>query len=99
MAARNTASKGAKPDKFMRDALILELHREVKDGNGRKVKKLRLVARSLVDIAMTGDIPAIREINDRIDGKPMAKTELSGTINLLEQLVGASYEKKEEAKS
>lgn len=34
------------------------------DGN-----KLRAVAQALVDKALTGDVPAIREIGDRIDGK------------------------------
>lgn len=31
--------------------------------------KLRKVADALVDKAMTGDIPAIKEIADRLDGK------------------------------
>lgn len=31
--------------------------------------KLRQVAEALVDKAMTGDVPAIREIADRLDGK------------------------------
>ena len=39
----------------MRDALSLELHQEVKLTTGEKVKKLRLVARSLVDNAIDGD--------------------------------------------
>jgi hypothetical protein len=54
----------------MRDALLLEVSREVADPeNGKKIKRLRLVARKLVDQAIAGDISAIREINDRIDGK------------------------------
>lgn len=54
----------------MRDALLLELSREVADPeNGKKIKRLRLVARKLVDQAEAGDVSAIREINDRIDGK------------------------------
>lgn len=31
--------------------------------------KLRAVAEALVNKALTGDVPAIREIGDRIDGK------------------------------
>lgn len=69
MAARKTPSKGGKPDKLMRDALMLELHKETSDDTGKKIKKLRLVARKLIDKAIDGDVPAIREINDRIDGK------------------------------
>lgn len=38
--------------------------------NGKKVKALRLLARRLVDEALEGDIAAIKEIGDRLDGKP-----------------------------
>jgi ribosomal protein L17 len=58
-----------KPDKLMRDALALELHQEVKLTTGEKIKKLRLVARSLVDNAIDGDTTAVRECFDRMDGK------------------------------
>jgi ribosomal protein L17 len=53
----------------MRDALALELHQEVKLTTGEKVKKLRLVARALVDNAIDGDTTAVRECFDRMDGK------------------------------
>lgn len=70
MAARKTPSKGGKPDKIMRAALILELQQEAADADGKITKKLRLVARKLVDRAyFDGDVAAIREINDRVDGK------------------------------
>lgn len=66
MAARKTPSKGGKPDKLMRDAIIIALHRTATDG---KVKKLNLIADKLVDLAVAGDMGAIREVNDRVDGK------------------------------
>ena len=69
MPARENPSKGSKPDKLMRDALILELHEEAQGAGGVMTKKLRLVARALVNAAMGGDVPAIKEINDRVDGK------------------------------
>jgi hypothetical protein len=69
LPARETPSKGSKPDKLMRDALILELHQEAVDADGVMTKKLRLVARALVDAGTKGDVPAIKEINDRVDGK------------------------------
>jgi hypothetical protein len=47
----------------------LELRQEVKLTSGEKVKKLRLVARTLVDNAIDGDTTAARECFDRIDGK------------------------------
>lgn len=50
----------------------LELHREQEaeiDGKKQKFKRLRLVARVLVDNAIGGDTASIKEINDRMDGK------------------------------
>ena len=69
MAARKTPSKGGKPDKLMRDALLLELNREAKLADGKVTKRLRAVARKLVDRAEQGDVPAIKEIFDRVDGR------------------------------
>lgn len=66
MAARNTPSKGGKPDKLMRDALMVAVN---EDCPIRKTRKIRLIAEKLVDMAVEGDIQAIKEINDRIDGK------------------------------
>lgn len=77
MAARKTPSKGGKPDKLMRDALLLELNQEVKIDGG-KVRKYRLVARSLITAGIGGDIQAIKEINDRVDGKTPSSIELAG---------------------
>jgi hypothetical protein len=55
----------------MRDALLLELHKEAQevDEYGKAIKRLRLVARALVEAALQGDVSAIKEINDRVDGK------------------------------
>ena len=69
MAPRKT-SASPKPDKLMRDALLLELQVDSNiEERGKKLKKLRLVARALVEKAINGDVTAIREINDRIDGR------------------------------
>ena len=69
MAARKTPSKGGKPDKLMRDAIMLDLHREAENADGVKTKKLNIIAAKLVDLATLGDMAAIKEINDRVDGK------------------------------
>ena len=67
MAARKTPAS-RKPDKLMRDALGLELQRE-DPVDGKQEKRLRQVARALVLKAIGGDVPAIKEICDRMDGK------------------------------
>ena len=69
MAARATPSRGSKPDKLMRDALMLALNREARGADGTPTKKLHLIAEKLVDLAVDGDIQAIKEIADRVDGK------------------------------
>lgn len=61
--------KGAKSDKLIRDALMIAVNREYMGPNG-KTKKLTIIADKLVDLAMEGEIAAIKEVADRIDGKP-----------------------------
>jgi hypothetical protein len=51
----------------MRDALNAELARASEDGEGHNV--LQLIARKLAAKALEGDLGAIREIFDRVDGK------------------------------
>jgi hypothetical protein len=58
------------PDKLIRDALLEELQREAMDADGTATKKLLLVARTLVDKSIAGDVAALKELQDRIDGKP-----------------------------
>ncbi|MBX6392553.1 MAG: hypothetical protein IRY96_03695 [Burkholderiales bacterium] len=54
----------------MRDALIMALREEATDANGQMTTRLRLVASKLVDRAIDGDVAAIKEIGDRVDGRP-----------------------------
>ena len=77
------------PDKLMRDALALELHQEVKLTTGEKVKKLRLVARSLVDNAIDDDTTAARECFDRMDGKLTQSVDCSGYSVISAKSMGA----------
>jgi hypothetical protein len=50
-------------------------------------KRLRTIAEALLNKAAEGDISAIKELGDRLDGKSTQqieqKTELSGTIELM----------------
>jgi hypothetical protein len=61
---------GGKPTQPMRDALDAELARAGGDGEEHNV--LQLIARRLAAKALEGDLGAIKEIFDRIDGKSVA---------------------------
>lgn len=71
-SSRGRAKPGA-IDKPWKDALSLALN-EPGDG-GRK--KLRLVADACVNAAIDGDVAAIREIGDRMDGKSKETKEVT----------------------
>jgi hypothetical protein len=43
-------------------------------------EKLRKAAETLVDLAMAGDVSALRELGDRVDGKPKQEVEHSGDL-------------------
>jgi len=75
----------------MRDALALELHQEVKLTTGEKVKKLRLVARTLVDNAIDGDTTAARECFDRMDGKVTQGVDATGRGDITVTWVRPAY--------
>lgn len=94
MPARINPSNGNKPDKLMRDAIIVALHRKANDANGRPTKRLYLVADKLVQQAIAGDMAAIKEVNDRVDGK--AVQPIAGSVgvdvNLHAWLVAAAAE-------
>jgi hypothetical protein len=84
MAPRKIPGGGPKPDKLMRDALALELAQDQKMPTGQKIRRLRLVAKSLVDNAIDGDTAAIKEVFDRMDGKVTLEhnANVNGTMNV-----------------
>jgi hypothetical protein len=83
---------GQQADKPFRDAIALELQEEIVL-EGRELRKLRVIARALVNKAAGGDLVAIKEVIDRIEGKPpqtLAGTASDGSINfILRQIVEA----------
>lgn len=79
---------GKLPSKLMRDALMIVLNEEQSDGKGNRFKRLRLVADALVKKATEGDVSAIKEIFDRIDGKVPADVKISSN----KQIDGLSFE-------
>jgi len=70
-------SKGSKPDKIIRDALILELNRMDSAEDGEKVKKVNRIVHKLVAAGMEGKIDAIKEIFDRVEGKATQQLDVT----------------------
>jgi hypothetical protein len=64
MTSNNNVHRGQQRDKPFRDALRLEIA-----AAGQDHKALRQVARALLVRAQDGDVRAIQEIGDRMDGK------------------------------
>ena len=65
-------NQNAKKGKLFYDALRIALLQEDR-------KKLRNITDKLVKAAENGDAWAVKEIMDRMDGKPVQATEISGT--------------------
>ena len=68
---------GPKSDKEWRDAIRMAVH-EVRGAGKSKVKALRMLANTLVDKALDGDVSALKEIGDRLDGKPAQSMAVTG---------------------
>lgn len=44
----------------------------------KKRRKMDLLAEKLIDAAMKGDVSALKELGDRVEGRPKQQLELSG---------------------
>jgi len=60
------ANSGKRQEKLWRDALHLAVNAPGPEGK----KKLRHIAETVVRLAMGGDMAAVKEIGDRLDGRP-----------------------------
>src|SRR5262249_28696589 len=65
--------RGQQRDKPYREALRMELA-----AAGDNLKKLREIARAHIEKAAAGDMQAIKELADRLDGRPAQILEHSG---------------------
>lgn len=88
MAKANTYP-GPKSDKLFRNALMIAVKREVESGGS---KKLQALADKLVEVGLSGDVRAIEEIADRLDGKVItiagdAENPLALTITKIERVI------------
>lgn len=68
---------GRKGEKFWADAVTRAVNRRLDDIEGQP-KKLDRLADKLVDAGLAGEIPALKEIGDRLDGRPAQAVKLSG---------------------
>lgn len=59
---------GPKSDKLWRNALMLAVNRAVE--KGKPTKRLAMIADVCTARALSGDMAAIKEIGDRLDGRP-----------------------------
>ena len=69
-----SGNPGGRPKtKPFREALLTEI-----DAAGEDASALRSIARKLLQMAEEGDLLAVREIADRLDGKPTQGVEHTG---------------------
>ena len=69
------APAGGRAMRPMWNALDAQLRREGDDGEGGKASILQLIARTLAAKALAGDLDAIKEIFDRMDGTSVAAAD------------------------
>lgn len=88
-----TRTVGSTADKPWRAAIRRAVNdiREDKasDGTIKKTKALHLLARRLVDKGLTGDVLAIKEIADRLEGKAVQGIEVGVNVQVtrIERLI------------
>ena len=70
-------TKGATSDKFWSEAVRLAVYREV-ESDGEKRKRLNIIADKLCKMAIEGDMAAIKEIGERLDGKAPQTATVKG---------------------
>ena len=70
-----------KSDKIWADAVRKAVHEygESKDANGKakKIRHLNQLARQLVKSGLNGDMQALKEIGDRLDGRPNQSSDVN----------------------
>jgi len=85
MAARKNPGGGKGQDKQWSDALRRAVMRESDSDKGKK--RIEVMADRCARMAETGDMAAIREIGDRLDGKSAQYSEIAGAGGASLQIV------------
>ena len=60
---------GRRKEKLFFDAIMLEMKEQ------ESLRGARVIARKLLDLAVSGDMQAIKEVANRLDGMPIATVE------------------------
>jgi Family of unknown function (DUF5681) len=85
-----SGNPGGQPKaKVWRDAIDRAVHRRA---GKHDLKGIDNLADILLDCAMTGNIAAIKEFGDRLDGKPAQALEHSGSIGVTHEEALAALE-------
>ena len=79
---RNPGGRPKNPWTFM-GLYKTELEKSLKTKDGKTIQAKEAVAQRIVRMAIEGDINAMKEIANRIEGMPKQPTELSGNITVL----------------
>lgn len=69
--------RGPKSDKIWADAVRRAVLRRMKNAEG-KPQKIERLADKLVELGLEGETTALKEIGDRLDGRPKQATEVTG---------------------
>lgn len=77
--------------KVWRDALTRELNNPVDQKIANSPKRLEGVAKACVDAALAGDMQAITEIGNRIDGRPQMAPEDAETFDGLGVVLAGAW--------
>lgn len=83
--------KGAKSDKIWRDAIQRAVRRLEDDpvpSKPAKKQRLEALADALVAKGMQQDVPALKEIGDRLDGRPAQSIGLGQADDLGKLVIG-----------
>lgn len=80
----------------IRRALMREVEMEGPSGEARRTLALDALAQTLIARGIAGDVTAIKEIGDRIEGKPTQALEadVNANISLVDALIAAGQAEK-----
>lgn len=77
------ANSGRRAEKPFRDALRMEIAEA-----GENSRALRNIAKKLIAQAEAGDMQAIKEFADRLDGKAVQQLDVDATVRSIEDVIG-----------